>query len=204
MFESLLTSQIGDMPTRFHYTKSAPLAYGLTPAEILLASDAELNQIMSVKHIAPYRSGGLGMAGKGLNKRVRDLKESLKGRRWGEEYVPPKEGKEERYRDQGWPKRNVGGGSDGAQAVKPKKREGRNERKRKAAAAAANVDLGETKENGAVSHAGPVPIASASSQAVPSAQLKLEGGGDAAAGVGEASKKRRKKRKHGAALDTAT
>lgn len=70
------------------------------------------------------------MAGKGLGKRVRDLKDSLRERRWGEEYVPPKESRgqgKERSRDSGWPKK------DGEEGIK-KKRMGKNERKRKAAA----------------------------------------------------------------------
>ncbi|KAK4684486.1 protein KRI1, partial [Tremellales sp. Uapishka_1] len=76
---------IGDLPTRFKYTPSAPVNFGLTPIEILLATDSELNQLVSVKHIAPYKSGGLGFAGKGLGKRVRELKDELAKRKWGEE-----------------------------------------------------------------------------------------------------------------------
>ena len=79
------TTQIGDMPTRFKYTRTAPLDLGLTPAEILLASDTELNALAGVKHIATYRRGGMGRAGFGLGKRVGELKNELKGRRWGEE-----------------------------------------------------------------------------------------------------------------------
>lgn len=75
--------KIGDLPTRFKYSHSAPNSFGLSPVEILLASDAELNAIAPVKTIAPYRRG-MGMAGKGLGKRVRDLKGELRKRRWGE------------------------------------------------------------------------------------------------------------------------
>lgn len=77
--------QIGDTATRFKYTRSAPLDLGLTPAEILLATDAELNALTSVRHIAPYRRGGLGRTGQGLGKRIRDLKTKLQRRKWGEE-----------------------------------------------------------------------------------------------------------------------
>ncbi|WVO18487.1 hypothetical protein L204_106204 [Cryptococcus depauperatus] len=76
---------IGDMPTRFKYTTAAPASFGLSPAEILLATDEELNQLVSMKTIAPYRKGGIGIQGKGLGKRVRELKDRLKDRRWGEQ-----------------------------------------------------------------------------------------------------------------------
>ncbi|RKP15216.1 KRI1-like family C-terminal-domain-containing protein [Piptocephalis cylindrospora] len=46
---------IGDLPTRFRYTTVDSLNYGLTPEEILLAEDKELNQHVSVKKLAPYR-----------------------------------------------------------------------------------------------------------------------------------------------------
>ena len=47
--------QTSHMPTRFHYTSTAPENYGLTPAEILLATDAELNSYVGLKKLAPYR-----------------------------------------------------------------------------------------------------------------------------------------------------
>ncbi|KAF9523871.1 KRI1-like family C-terminal-domain-containing protein [Crepidotus variabilis] len=46
---------IGDLPTRFKYMPTEPTTYSLTPAEILMASDKELNEYMSVKKYAPYR-----------------------------------------------------------------------------------------------------------------------------------------------------
>jgi hypothetical protein len=133
--------QIGDLPTRFHYTQTAPTAFGLSAAEILMATDEELNAIMSVKHIAPYRRGGLGVQGKGLGKRVKDLKTSLEGRKWGEESWTPKAGANAsgHQRDGGYAQRD--GGEPGK-----KKRAGKNERKRKAAAAGLE-ETGET--NGA-------------------------------------------------------
>ena len=47
--------QTSHMPTRFHYTSVTPENYGLTPAEILLATDAELNSYVGLKKLAPYR-----------------------------------------------------------------------------------------------------------------------------------------------------
>ncbi|KAF9219815.1 hypothetical protein BS17DRAFT_821454 [Gyrodon lividus] len=43
------------MPTRFHYISTVPDNYGLTPAEILLAADSDLNSYVGLKKIAPYR-----------------------------------------------------------------------------------------------------------------------------------------------------
>ncbi|KAL1916494.1 uncharacterized protein VTP21DRAFT_5685 [Calcarisporiella thermophila] len=46
---------VGDQPTRFKYRQVKPASYGLTPVEILLADDQELNEFVSLKKIAPYR-----------------------------------------------------------------------------------------------------------------------------------------------------
>jgi protein KRI1 len=52
---SLNYSKVGDMPTRFKYAPVQPQSFALTPAEILMATDAELNEYLSVKRYAPYR-----------------------------------------------------------------------------------------------------------------------------------------------------
>ncbi|KII95576.1 hypothetical protein PLICRDRAFT_170210 [Plicaturopsis crispa FD-325 SS-3] len=65
---------VGGQPTRFKYTPVLPSSFALTPAEILTATDAELNQYISVKKYAPYRKGGGWDEG-----RVERLKE-LKGK----------------------------------------------------------------------------------------------------------------------------
>ncbi|KAG0033490.1 hypothetical protein BGZ81_008317 [Podila clonocystis] len=46
---------IGDLPTRFRYHKVKPSNFGLTPVEILLADDKDLNEYVSLKKFAPYR-----------------------------------------------------------------------------------------------------------------------------------------------------
>ncbi|KAA1476501.1 hypothetical protein DENSPDRAFT_933091 [Dentipellis sp. KUC8613] len=46
---------VGDLPTRFHYTRVAPSSYSLTPAEILMAEDKDLNEYMGIKQFAAYR-----------------------------------------------------------------------------------------------------------------------------------------------------
>lgn len=132
--------------------KAAPNTYGLTPVEILLATDAELNDFLTVKHYAPYRHGsGVGAAGRGMGKRLGDLKSKLATRRWGEELEVDAKGfgkdaeKARRSRDSGW-KKNGGGagaasggagtGKDGEGSASaggggvPKKRMGKKERQR--------------------------------------------------------------------------
>lgn len=53
-----------------------PQQYGLTPAEILVATDAELNQYIGVKKYAPYRKGGTWDQSRG--ERLKELKDKLK------------------------------------------------------------------------------------------------------------------------------
>ncbi|KAJ9094327.1 hypothetical protein QFC19_008013 [Naganishia cerealis] len=131
---------IGDLPTRFKYMKAAPNTYGLTPVEILLATDAELNDFLTVKHYAPYRHGsGVGAAGRGMGKRLGELKSKLATRRWGEEIEVDakgfgKDADQARSRDSGWKKRDNNGGfakdSDAVPSGPPKKRMGKKERQR--------------------------------------------------------------------------
>lgn len=198
------------MPTRFHYTPTASTAYGLTPAEILMATDEELNQLLSVKHIAPYRKGGLGMQGKGYGKRIREFKDGLKGRKWGEDVWVPAghpghphahggqvhgQGQGDgRRRDQGWGQKGgaiAGAGAGGA--GEKKKRMGKNERKRKAAA---EDEAGNGNGDGAgkQGNAPSVPSHGANGASTP-ATGQAEGNGEES---GEAKKKRRKKRKSAA------
>uniref|UniRef100_A0A5K1K0K2 43kDa secreted glycoprotein (Immunodominant antigen Gp43) n=1 Tax=Ganoderma boninense TaxID=34458 RepID=A0A5K1K0K2_9APHY len=106
---------VGGMPTRFHYARVDSQTFGLSPAEILMATDAELNTFMGIKKYAPYRKEGKGRtwdAQRGA--RLKELKDTLKER-----------------------------GARGSKAVdeqaveKAKKRKGKKERMREKAAAAA-------------------------------------------------------------------
>lgn len=133
-------NQIEDLPTRFKYTKSAPQTYGLTNAEILLATDAELNEFLAVKHYAPYRHGsGVGAAGRGMRDRLKILKTRLAARRWGEEAEDETKNPKgsDRQKDKGWAGKNKVVKEKGT-GEGPKKRVGKKERKRQAAATAEN------------------------------------------------------------------
>ncbi|KAF8554912.1 hypothetical protein OG21DRAFT_1508303 [Imleria badia] len=69
------------MPTRFHYTSVAPEHYGLAPAEILLATDTELNSYVGLKKMAPYHVDKGGKAKKSWDpnriERLKEFRENL-------------------------------------------------------------------------------------------------------------------------------
>ena len=44
---------VGGIPTRFKYYQTEKTDFGLTPEEILLADDQELNEFVSLKKLAP-------------------------------------------------------------------------------------------------------------------------------------------------------
>lgn len=119
----VLALQVGGMPTRFRYTKVEPQTFGLTPAEILTATDAELNTFMGIKKYAPYRKEGKGRTWDGQRvARLQELKSKLKER-----------------------------GVDGAlqpQEERVKKRKGKKERMREKAAAAASGHGGDDEDDG--------------------------------------------------------
>ncbi|TFY50735.1 hypothetical protein EVJ58_g10912, partial [Rhodofomes roseus] len=88
---------------------SRPQTFGLSATEILMATDAELNQFMGVKKLAPYRKEGKGKTWDGQRTaRLKELKDKLKDRGivLGE------------------------GGADRDRTEKPKKRKGKKERMR--------------------------------------------------------------------------
>jgi protein KRI1 len=220
----VLTVQIGDMPTRFKYTKSAPVNFGLTPVEILLATDAELNALAGVRHIAPYRRGGLGKTGQGLSKRIRELKGQLRARRWGEEQAIAKKEHKERQAGSGsnlgemGKKRKWGGdvaqpsGEQGEDAetdksnaaasrvnaqAGPKKRLGKKQRMRaKLAEEAAAAAPPSAGGNTGVSQS-TAPQAQNQTPASMKSVPAVDATQDGERGDGESKKKRRKKKKSG-------
>jgi protein KRI1 len=66
------------MPTRFKYVPVQPQNFALTPVEILLATDAELNEYMSVKKYAPYRKDARWDSTRG--DRLKELKQKVSER----------------------------------------------------------------------------------------------------------------------------
>lgn len=52
-----LVKQVGDLTTRFKYTPVQADSFALNPAEILMATDAELNSYVGLRQVAPYREG---------------------------------------------------------------------------------------------------------------------------------------------------
>ncbi|PWZ00064.1 Krr1-domain-containing protein [Testicularia cyperi] len=48
---------IGDQPTRFKYTQVAPADFGMSAVDILLADDNQLNNVVGLKNLQPYRRG---------------------------------------------------------------------------------------------------------------------------------------------------
>ncbi|KAJ3274803.1 KRRI-Interacting protein 1 [Terramyces sp. JEL0728] len=50
---------VGDLPVRFKYRKTDPETYNLTPEDILMADDQDLNELVSLKKLAPYRFGSV-------------------------------------------------------------------------------------------------------------------------------------------------
>lgn len=72
---------IGDMPTRFKYTQVPKASYGMSPVEILLADDKDLNEVVGVKHLQPYRRE-IGKPTKPhfLSKKVKGFRQKLASR----------------------------------------------------------------------------------------------------------------------------
>jgi len=57
LYKLEFNDMIGDTPTRFHYVPVQPTSFALTPAEIILADDKDLNSYVSLRKLAPYRKG---------------------------------------------------------------------------------------------------------------------------------------------------
>jgi protein KRI1 len=133
---SYVLRQIGDLPTRFKYVPVQPQTYALTPAEILMATDQELNEYMSVKKYAPYRHDKSNPQrwNKKTQEKLHELKAKV-GERTGTSFINNSRGR----------------GEDGQEKVK--KRKGKKERmKLKAvnedAEGAADIEMEEGPPNG--------------------------------------------------------
>ncbi|KAG0708658.1 KRI1-like family C-terminal-domain-containing protein [Suillus ampliporus] len=94
---------VAGMPTRFKYATTAPQTFALTPAEVLMATDQELNEYVSVKRYAPYRAEKWDH---NRGERLKEFREKLKERvgatgtsHRGEDAAPKKRlGKKERQK----------------------------------------------------------------------------------------------------------
>ncbi|KAH9047329.1 hypothetical protein EDB84DRAFT_1619218 [Lactarius hengduanensis] len=71
LYELEFNDMVAGMPTRFRYNTAAKSSYGLTPTEILLADDKDLNEYVGLKKLAPYR-------------KQRDMWDAKRGERLGE------------------------------------------------------------------------------------------------------------------------
>ncbi|KAF5355471.1 hypothetical protein D9758_006312 [Tetrapyrgos nigripes] len=76
--------QVGGMPTRFQYTQVQPQNFALTPVEILMATDQELNEYMGIKKYAPYRENSKKWDNQ-RNDRLQELKTKIAARTSGGE-----------------------------------------------------------------------------------------------------------------------
>src|SRR5689334_19089076 len=95
------------MPTRFRYSRVDQSSYGLTPVEILTATDAELNSYMGLKRLATYRKDKfdhrrpekLQEFRKNLSTRGVDDSLGVDSNGQGEERVKKRKGKKERQKE---------------------------------------------------------------------------------------------------------
>jgi len=128
---------IGDMPTRFKYTNTEATDW-MTPEQILLATDAELNQVIGLKKLAPYRTTTSDRKLAARKKKLKELRKKLKTRKWGE--APRNDDSQERLNAS--PSQSAAIPTDQNQNSQPpaKKRKGKKERQ-KLKEAALNPDL---------------------------------------------------------------
>ncbi|GAA6032748.1 hypothetical protein JCM8097_000772 [Rhodosporidiobolus ruineniae] len=159
--------KVGDVKTRFKYAKVPASSFALTPEEILLATDGELNAFMSLKKLAPYRQDSPAWLKKEHDKqrkKLKELRDVLKRRKWGEEVdedlaqaeLEKRKEKKRRYKEGGAKKAADGAAAEGGEAAgrrgedgeppKKKKRAGKSERKRRAKEAGAAGEGAEANE----------------------------------------------------------
>ncbi|KAM0793475.1 hypothetical protein ACM66B_000917 [Microbotryomycetes sp. NB124-2] len=147
----------GEIKTRFKYAKVDANDFSLTPREILLATDNELNEYMSLKKLAPYRSKDDVV--KRNKKKLKELKDVLKNREWGQEVDvewTARDGGDSKHKKNKSSSKKRKSSSDGAaaaadegQPASKKKRAGKSERKRRKLEAAAASATGGGGSSGA-------------------------------------------------------
>ncbi|KAG6886320.1 hypothetical protein C0993_006730 [Termitomyces sp. T159_Od127] len=97
---------VGGLPTRFKYTPVQSDNFALTPAEILMATDQELNEYMGIRKFAPYRQAMKWDSTR--NERLKELKSKIVDRtgsgfegsslQSGDRPVKKRKGKKERMK----------------------------------------------------------------------------------------------------------
>ncbi|KAK0228294.1 KRI1-like family C-terminal-domain-containing protein [Armillaria fumosa] len=105
LYELDFNDMVGGMTTRFKYTPVQAQNFALTPAEILMATDAELNEYMGVKKYAPYRKDNVWDPKRG--EKLKELKQKITAR-YGdsvatlesEKPAKKRKGKKERMREE--------------------------------------------------------------------------------------------------------
>ncbi|KAF8331256.1 Krr1-domain-containing protein [Amanita rubescens] len=120
---------VAGMKTRFRYAPVKSESFALTPVEILMATDQELNQYVSIRKYAPYRRDA--QWDNNRNEKLRELKKQI-AERMGRAGMDAGDGEADRH----------------ARGSKPaKKRKGRKERM-KAKAAIENGEEDEVRQQG--------------------------------------------------------
>ncbi|KAH8103625.1 KRI1-like family C-terminal-domain-containing protein [Cristinia sonorae] len=189
LYDMEFNDLVGDMPTRFKYTKVQPASYSLTPVEILLAKDSELNQFMGLKQIAPYRDKKQERWDRNRNAKVTDLKQQLDGRRWGDEV----------YGEHG-----IGSSAGANREDRPKKRKGKKERMKMKANVGDRVG-GTAHDDGQ----GEATVNDVEASGISGKKRKAEGdtkeevdGGEVVSSEGPSKKRRRRHKKSGVSVES--
>jgi protein KRI1 len=94
---------IGDMPVRFKYRKVEADDFSLKPEEIFQADDNELNTLISLKKLGPYRSGQVKEKDqekwkKTKKKKLWEFRAALKGKIVTQEEEEVEDGRSNRIR----------------------------------------------------------------------------------------------------------
>ncbi|KAF9047029.1 hypothetical protein BDZ89DRAFT_1058086 [Hymenopellis radicata] len=93
LYELDFNDMVGGVKTKFRYAPVQAQNFSLTPAEILMATDAELNEYMGVKKYAPYKKDLKWDPNR--NDKLKDLKSKIAARTGG---ADKRKGKKERMR----------------------------------------------------------------------------------------------------------
>lgn len=129
-FNSLVGSGPSALPTRFKYVPVLPSAYGLSPLEIFMADDTDLNEVVGLKKLAPYRRDKGKAWDSKRNEKLREFRKNLGEKR------PGYRGSNSHSHSTGAgaidgeiPEEGGGGDGDGTRS-NPKKRKGKKERQK--------------------------------------------------------------------------